>query len=128
MPDNPANAPLTEIYTEHHSWLNGWIKQRVDCAAQADDFTQDTFLRVALQPEKTKSLRQPKAFLSSIARNILLDWFRRKSIEKSYLERLAEQPELSEVSAEQRLILMELLSKVDAMPGELKISLSFGGR
>lgn len=115
MSQRSTDDALTVLYKEHHSWLKTWIKRRIDCHAQAEDFTQDTFVRIANQPSKLESLRQPKAYLSSVARNIVTDWYRRKSVEMSYLDSLAMLPEAVEISAEERVILIDVLSRIDDM-------------
>jgi RNA polymerase sigma-70 factor (ECF subfamily) len=102
------------LYTEHHGWLKGWLTKRLNCQEQASDLAQDTFVRV-LQQRRAKALRQPRAYLSSIARNLMVDMFRRRSIEQAYLEALALQPEPVEVSPEIRHGIIETLVEIDIM-------------
>lgn len=114
-----SDQSLESLYVEYHSWLIGWIRQRVSCSEQARDFAQETFLRVTRQREKVADLRQPRAFLSSIARNLLVDWFRRSSIEQAYLETLAHRPEQAEISAEERYEIIETLCAIDTVLSQL---------
>ena len=79
---------LEILYREHHSWLWQWIKSRLDCDDQARDLTQETFIKLLVQ-NRAEDLRAPKAYLSSIARGLLVDLFRRRSVEKAYLDALA---------------------------------------
>lgn len=34
------------LYREHHGWLRNWLRTKVRRAEDADDLTQDTFVRV----------------------------------------------------------------------------------
>ena len=45
----------------------------------------------------------------------MVDNFRRNALEKSYLEALSQQTERCEISAEQRLIILESLQELDNM-------------
>lgn len=111
---NSAQHHLDTLYREHYSWLRGWIRRRLDCDEQASDLAQDTFIRV-LGQRRTDTLRQPRAYLSSIARNILVDMFRRRSIEQAYLDTLAHQAEPTHISPEQHHQIVETLLEIDAM-------------
>ncbi|MEM9621436.1 MAG: sigma-70 family RNA polymerase sigma factor [Pseudomonadota bacterium] len=117
--DTSLETSLEALYIEHHGWLIGWINKRVSCSEQARDFAQDTFLRVTKQRQQISNLRRPRAYLSSIARNLLVDWFRRRSIEQAYYETLAQQPEGYEISAEERCAIVETLYAIDLMLSQL---------
>lgn len=105
---------LEILYREHHSWLWHWIKSRLDCDDQARDLTQETFIKLLLQ-NRAEDLRAPKAYLSSIARGLLVDVFRRRSVEKAYLDALALQPEQHAISPELQHSILETLMEIDQM-------------
>ena len=105
---------LDSLYREHYSWLKGWIRRRLDCDQQAGDLAQDTFVRV-LGQRRQDTLRQPRAYLSSIARHILVDLFRRRSIEQAYLQTLSHQEEATHISPEQYHQIVETLLEIDTM-------------
>lgn len=109
-----AQRHLDTLYREHYSWLKGWIRRRLSCDQQASDLAQDTFVRV-LGQRRHDTLRQPRAYLSSIARHILVDMFRRRSIEQAYLDTLAHQEEPAHISPEQYHQIVETLLEIDAM-------------
>lgn len=109
---------LDALYREHYSWLKGWIRRRLDCDEQASDLAQDTFVR-ALRHSRTEGLREPRAYLSSIARNIMVDMFRRRSIERAYLDTLAHLPSATHISSEQHHQIVETLLEIDEMLNSL---------
>jgi RNA polymerase sigma-70 factor (ECF subfamily) len=105
---------LEILYREHHSWLWQWIKSRLDCDDEARDLTQETFIKLLVQ-NRAEDLRAPKAYLSSIARGLLIDVFRRRSVEKAYLDALALQPEQHVISPELQHSILETLMEIDQL-------------
>lgn len=114
MSDLVHHAAMHTLYVEHHSWLKGWLRKRMNCSEQAADLAQDTFLRV-LSQRKVEPLREPKAYLGRIARGLMIDMFRRRSLEQAYLETLAAIPEALDISPEERLLIIESLLEIDQM-------------
>jgi len=119
MPHSPSQAPsLAGLYGDHHGWLVNWLRSRLQCSQQAADLAQDTFLRVLLADRKQpliSELREPRHFLVTMARRVMVDSFRRRALEQAYLQLLAEQPAQYAISSEERLILVETLQALDAM-------------
>jgi len=74
------------LYSNHHHWLRKWLTVRLGCAEQADDFTQDTFLRILLSTSQLSSLREPRAYLKTVASRLVIDDSRRKRVEKAWIE------------------------------------------
>ncbi|NBB11901.1 sigma-70 family RNA polymerase sigma factor [Pseudomonas sp. SLFW] len=109
---------VATLYGAHHGWLVNWLRGRLGCSHQAADMAQDTFMRVLLADRNqpiTHELIEPRHFLVTIARRVMVDSFRRRSVEEAYLHVLAEQPERYAVSPEERLMLLETLHALDAM-------------
>ncbi|ALM87246.1 sigma-70 family RNA polymerase sigma factor [Bordetella sp. N] len=104
---------LQTLYREHHGWLQGWLQRRLDNNAfDAADLAQDTFVRVLTKPEPV-SMRQPRAFLTAIAKGLLVDLWRRRELERAWLEALALLPEPETPSPEERLCLFQTLAAID---------------
>jgi len=57
----------------------------------------------------------PKAYLSSIARGLLVDFFRRRTVEQAYLDALEVQPEQHSISAEQHHLIIDTLLQIEKM-------------
>jgi DNA-directed RNA polymerase specialized sigma subunit, sigma24 homolog len=98
------------LYLEHHDWLRHWLRKRMACADAAADLAHDTFVRL-LVSRRAFDLRQPRAYLSSVARSILIDSYRRRTVEQAYLETLAAQPIGFDICAETRAIILETLCR-----------------
>lgn len=105
---------LGALYREHRSWLHGWLSGRVGCRETAADLTQDTFARL-LQDRDLAALREPRAFLTTVARGLAANWFRRQALERAYLEYLAQFPEAVLPSLEEQALVREALQQIDAM-------------
>ncbi|WP_028080983.1 sigma-70 family RNA polymerase sigma factor [Solimonas soli] len=115
MSESLASPPsLQLLYREHHGWLLGWLRRRLGCAEHAAELAQDTFLRLLLAPDALP-LREPRPYLSTIARRLLIDHGRRRALEQAYLDALAALPPPELPSAEDRCVILETLQRIDAM-------------
>ncbi|WP_373559681.1 sigma-70 family RNA polymerase sigma factor [Bordetella genomosp. 10] len=104
---------LQTLYREHHGWLQAWLQRRLDNdACDAADLAQDTFVRLLARPEPV-SMRQPRAFLTTIAKGLLVDLWRRRELERAWVEALAHLPEPEAPSPEERLCLFQTLAAID---------------
>ena len=72
-----CNTDLHRLYREHHGWLNGWLRQRLNNSADAADLAQDAFAQWLGWRDRA-GVEQPRAFLFHIARNLLRDHWRRQ--------------------------------------------------
>lgn len=96
------------LYQGHHSWLYQWFKRRLDNSEDAADLAQDTFLRI-IKRQEALHFEQPRAILTTVAKGILFNWYKRQEIEKAYLEALENRPEEYEISPEQTVEAIEAL-------------------
>jgi RNA polymerase sigma factor (sigma-70 family) len=112
---SPTHAShLSTLYSEHHGWLYGWLRGKLGNRAEAADLAQDTFLRL-LGKRDAAPLREPRGYLTTIARGLLIDRYRRQALEHAYLEALAQQAEPTTISAETHAIIIETLLAVDRL-------------
>jgi RNA polymerase sigma-70 factor (ECF subfamily) len=116
MPANDLSlrSAVNDLYCEHHGWLNGWLRKRLGNAFDAADLTQDTFVRV-IKARSALDIREPRPYLSRIANGLLIDLFRRRSLEQAYLEALASLPEALQPSLEEQAILLQALVEIDRL-------------
>lgn len=103
-----------QLYLDHHGWLHGWLRRRLDCTDTAADLAHDTFLRLLGRSEPVE-LQEPRAYLSTIAHGLLVNHWRRQDIERAYRETLAARPEPVAVSPEERELVLETLCEIDAL-------------
>ncbi|MFJ2982378.1 MULTISPECIES: sigma-70 family RNA polymerase sigma factor [unclassified Pseudomonas] len=110
----PARHPIEHLYVEHHSWLQGWLRHRLNNAADAADLAQDTFVRV-LQRRQAQVPQTPRAYLRTIARGLVIDLWRHRDIERAWLDTLAQLPEAQAPSPEVSALAIEALVAIDRL-------------
>lgn len=112
-----SHSSIADLYLHHHTWLKGWLRSRLECSQLAADLAQDTFVRVLARKRQRDlpGMREPRAYLRVIAQGLMVDHFRRKSLEQAYLEALSRQPEAVALSSLEREMLLETLDQVDAI-------------
>ena len=107
------------FYVDHQGWLNGWLRRQLGCSQKAADLAQDTFVRVLTKDHGLEAIREPRAYLHTIARGLLMNHWRRRQIEQAYLEAIALQPEAVGPSPEDQALVVETLMQVEAMLARL---------
>lgn len=114
MPSAPSahHSDVASLYVDHHQWLQAWLRKKVGNAFDAADLAQSTFVRL-LTAERLDGVVEPRAYLTTIARNLLINQVRRRAIEQAYLDALALMPEPVAPSPEDRLIVLETLIEID---------------
>ena len=75
---------LQILYLDNHRWLYRWLCKKVGCTYNAEDVTQNTFLRL-FSLTNLDAIREPRAFLTTTASRLLIDEARRKKVEQQYL-------------------------------------------
>jgi RNA polymerase sigma-70 factor (ECF subfamily) len=100
------------LYRHHHGWLHGWLRKRLGCSEQAADLAQDTFLRMLGRRHQPVGLRQPRAYLATIARGLLINHWQRLELERAWLETLAALPPALAPSLEEQHLAREALYQI----------------
>jgi len=84
---------IRALYSDHHGWLFNWLRRRLGCADNAADVAQDTFVRIIASRDallgSELALAQPRAYLATVSRRLLIDRARRQALERAYLAELA---------------------------------------
>ena len=106
------------FYAEHHRWLQAWLRRQIGCPHQAQDLSHDTFEQMLRAPEAV-ALREPRAYLAVIAKRVLLNHWRRRDLERAYLEALAVCVDGLTPSAEDIAAALEALVRIDTLLGDL---------
>ncbi|MEX3777645.1 sigma-70 family RNA polymerase sigma factor [Pseudomonas sp. MYb118] len=117
MSDSPIhqqNARCVEaLYIGHQGWLFAWLQRKLGNRMDAADLMHDTFIRILARP--MPEIAEPRAYLTCVAKGILVNWYQRKALERAYLAALAQMPEQHAPSPELRWLILETLHEVDAM-------------
>jgi RNA polymerase sigma factor (sigma-70 family) len=115
--DLTQSANIHNLYSSHHGWLRGWLHRRMGCSETAADLAQDTFIRILLK-ESAPQPDSPRAYLSTIARGLMINHWRRQALEQAYLDVLLLQPEpLTPSAEEQHLVVETLLQLAQVLDG-----------
>lgn len=109
----PSFCDVAVLYRQQHSWLQNWLRRRLNCSQSAADLAQDTFMRL-LAKEQVPPLHAPRTFLAKVAQSVLSNHYRRQKLERAYFEALAAMPEQVAPSLETQAILLETLIALDA--------------
>lgn len=90
---DPPSDSITELYQNHHDWLYGWLRKKLGCADNAADIAHDTFMRIITSRNallgSDLSINEPRAYLTTTAKRLLVDRARRKLLEETYLAEMA---------------------------------------
>ena len=113
MKATPPADSLDALYKGYHGWLLGWLRRRLECPHNAADMAQDTFIRL-LGAGAYVAPNEPRAFLATVARRLLMDRGRRQKLEQAYREELARHAEYLEQapSAEQVMAAVQALEHI----------------
>lgn len=113
----PNNSEdLVSLYGEHHGWLCGWLMKRLGCSYNAADLTQDTFERVISRTDLSV-VKEPRPWLLTISKRIMIDKSRRAKVEQAYLAecaQLAQDNPLLVPSSEQIFSAVQILGVISS--------------
>lgn len=137
MPSTPANfrarvfvsaaesavqQQVHALYSHHHGWLYDWLRRKLGNAHQAADLAHDTFVRLLSRREALAldELREPRAYLTTVAKGLVSNHWRRQQLEEAWAATLAALPEPLAPAPEVRAILLETLVEIDRLLDTLK--------
>lgn len=111
-----TTAEVGVWYQNHHGWLRNWLRTKVGRPEDADELAQDTFVKVLCAHVRNQDeLREPRAYLVTVAGRLVANFYRRQSIERAYLEVLAALPTDAQPSLETQALMRESLYEFDCM-------------
>lgn len=110
-----SQQELRGLYREHHGWLQSWLRFKLGNAFDAADLAHDTFVRLMASSRTAGLGDEPRALLMHIAKGLVVDHWRRRAVERAYLDAVALLPESEVPSPEARLIIIEALLRIQAM-------------
>lgn len=102
-------------YPKIFSFINQLLKDRL----LAEEITQDVFLRLWINREKINLDLSFDSYLFTIAKNIVLNFFKKKKIEQRYIDRTLRNFETSYVDAEEDFYFKDLLSLIEQAVSEM---------
>lgn len=108
------NHVLLQLFGAHHGWLRERLHARLGCSHDAADMAAETFAQVVALPDP-QAIREPRALLTTIAKRLIFASWRRRDLERAYLESLAQQPLGYAPSAEEQVQAVQALMALDRM-------------
>ncbi|MBC2658563.1 sigma-70 family RNA polymerase sigma factor [Pseudomonas sp. MSSRFD41] len=111
---NPHYPLIGQMFKKDYQWLCASVARALGCHHSAQDIASETFVRVLALPDPS-AIREPRALLTTIARRLVYEGWRRQDLERAYLESLALAPAPVHPSPEERALLIEALLAVDQL-------------
>ena len=122
-PANLLQQQAHTLYADHQGWLRGWLSRKLGNACDAADLAHDTYVRI-LQSGRLPQPQQSRAFLTQVAKGLVVDLFRRRKLETAYLDALSLLPDHTAPSLEAQAIVLETLCRIDhalhALPARVR--------
>lgn len=81
---------IEELYKEHYTYLRNFLIGLTKNDEVADDIIQDLFAKMLTDPSKIQQVTNMKGWLVKVAKNTLLDHYRKKRPELLYDESIIE--------------------------------------
>ena len=119
-PEVSLQEQLAELYVDNSGWLQGWLNNKLNCSHRAADLLHDTFAKLLTNKSRI-TMREPKAYLMTVTKRVLIDHWRREQLEQAYLAALLELPIDNSPSPEEQHILFETLIEIDRLLDGLPI-------
>lgn len=110
-------ANLVEhLYKEHHQWLFRWLSKKMQNQQSAEEIAQDTFVTLIEKPQTIHNIQEHRAFLLTIAKRKLFNFWRRQDLEKTYLQSLQDVGiDQDTIPAEQLCLIQDVLNHIDQL-------------
>lgn len=119
-----VSLSISSLYCAHHGWIQRWLARKLGNVSDAAELAHDVFVRLLSHPREFGSEGHARAYLSTLSRNVCVDFFRRKHVEQAWLEVLASRPEACAPSEEHRALVLEALVHLQAMLDRLPTKVS----
>lgn len=95
---------IEQLYAAYHRDVYHFALYYTNNKQEAEDITQETFLKVLKQLNRLKDKSKVKTWILSIARNTTVDIHRRQKIKRLLTEKISLQPEARETQKPQDIV------------------------
>jgi len=111
------------LFHSHYDWLCSRLHRHLDSRAHAEDIAADTFVHLLTSPG-VLPIRQPRALLTTIAQRLMYQLWRRRDLERTYLDALDNDETANAASPEDLAQMLEALQAIgqllDGLPAKVK--------
>lgn len=101
---------VEETYIEEKDRLLGFIRKRIPNSEEAEDLMQDVFLRLVLNSTGIQTIENITAWIYSVTRNRIIDFFRKKKSES------LEDQQISSGMNDKPIDLVDILPAIGSSP------------
>lgn len=105
---------IDQWFRSDYRWLRARVGRDTGCPHSAEDIAAETFVQV-LGLRDLFAVRAPRALLSTIARRLMYEGWRRRDLEAAYRESLAAREDSYHPSPEEQALIIEALLTVDRL-------------
>lgn len=114
------------FYKNHCPWLLRLLKIKSGDPFLAEDITHDTFIKIMCEAHlhllKDSPLNKPRAFLRTVANNLLIDKVRHELVEQSYIHFLEiSTSDYAHISAEKHVEIIQELTHLSQALSQLPV-------
>jgi RNA polymerase sigma-70 factor (ECF subfamily) len=103
---------LCELFELHYAWLCDRLRHYLDSRECVEDIASETFLQVLTSPNVVP-IRQPRALLTTVAKRLMYERWRRRNLERHYLDALSREEGDDAPSPESLTAALQLLDRLD---------------
>ncbi|UII70395.1 sigma-70 family RNA polymerase sigma factor [Pseudomonas sp. HN11] len=108
------------LFRSHYDWLCSRLHRHLDSRAHAEDIAADTFVQLLSAPDVVP-IRQPRALLTTIAQRLMYQLWRRRDLERAYLDAEGVDETQSPEDLAQRLQALQAIDHLlDGLPGKVR--------
>ncbi|AUG03745.1 RNA polymerase subunit sigma [Pseudomonas sp. 09C 129] len=104
------------LFRSHYDWLCSRLRYHLHHSldASAEDIAADTFVQLLSRPE-VLPIRQPRALLTTISQRLVYQLWRRRDLERAYLDALQHDEETVQPSPQDLAQMLEALEAIDRL-------------
>jgi RNA polymerase sigma factor (sigma-70 family) len=106
------------LFRAHYSWLCAHLRRHLGASPSVEDIAAETFVQLLQAPGLTP-IREPRALLTTIARRLIYQLWRRRNLEHQHLDQLQHDDIQSVKSPEELVQLSQALQSLDQTLGRL---------
>jgi RNA polymerase sigma-70 factor (ECF subfamily) len=103
---------LGGLFDQHYTWLCERLCRHLDSRACAEDIASEAFLQLLASPNVVP-IREPRALLTTIAKRLVYQRWRRRDLERDYLDGLIHEEPAAVSSTEKLAETLQLLDRID---------------
>ncbi len=118
------NLTIETIWEKYNQLLRNFIARRVKKEPETDDILQEVFIKIHLNISKLKDLEKLRAWIFQIARNAIVDYYRKSK----YPDELEESKLTGEFSIDNDpyfLLSKSIKAMIDLLPGKYSEALIY---